>query len=247
MQRSTSVTGEKSTTVLRYELVPGRTVRFEVELDLLVDVQTEDQDDRLHAEITGDFDFEVVRVDGGTALVRLHPRNIDYWVKSDSSLDEEAVSEPLAGLPPAFLLDPRGNTSPLQDTTGKLLLRPDDTNAAPFIVEALFPLYAEEAVEPGDEWEVLLDHGTRARMDPGHAQCAYVELEQDEHGHQEPVIRHAYAYEWRLPEGQEGATAYQAITRVAARDGWPRQVEGQVEIRQRGSVSVVRIRARRLG
>lgn len=248
MQRSTSVTGERSTGVLRYTFVPGRTIRFEAELELVMDVRTEPGGpmERLHAEISGDWDFEVVRVEDGTAMVALHPRNVDFWVKSDSTLDEDSVSDPLAGLPPAFLLDTFGNTTPLEDLTGNLLLRPDDTNAAPFIVEALFPLYSEASVEPGDTWEVRLEHGTRARIEPGKAQCTYLELRQDERGNHEPVIGHRYAYQWSLADGLEGRTGFEAVTRVSLADGWPRQVDGKVEIHQVDSHTVVHVKARRI-
>lgn len=247
MDHRTRVTADKDATLLRYRLTPGSTAQYEVRLDLHMEIrmQADADPDLLDAQITTDLDFEVVRpADGDAAVVRVHGRNTSMWVTSESTLDEDDVSEPLSGLPVAILLDDRGNSVPLADTMGRDVAPTDDTNAAPFVLKAMLPLYSKHPVAPGDEWQVRNEHGTTGHVDPGETSCVYVSVDQSD-GWLEPVIRHRYAYQWSLADGERGATAYAADTRVSTRDGWPRQVTGEVEIDRHFGRTTVRIHADR--
>jgi hypothetical protein len=222
MDHRTRVSTKDQASVLRYKLTPGSTAQYEVRLDLHMEIRPAPDADpeTLEAQITTDIDFEVVMApDDEPAVVRVHERNTSMWVTSESTLAEA-------------------------DMTGHEVAPPDDTNAAPFILKAMLPLYAENAVTPGEEWDVRSEHGTVGHQDPGDTHCLYVSVEHDPAGWVEPVIRHRYAYQWSQ-EGERGATAYAADTRVSTRDGWPREVRGEVEIDRHFGRTTVRVTATR--
>jgi len=247
MEHRTRVSAADNASVLRYRLTPGSTAQYEVRLDLHMEIRTSPDEDPqvLDAQITTDIDFEIVTAaDDDTAVVRVHGRNTSMWVTSESTLSEDDVDEPLSGLPKAILLDNRGNSVPLADTMGHEIAPTDDTNAAPFILKAMLPLYSEKPVVPGAEWDVRNEHGTLGLADPGDTHCLYLSCEHDANGWLEPMIRHRYAYQWSQ-EGERGATAYMADTRVSTRDGWPRDVRGEVEIDRHFGRTTVRVHASR--
>lgn len=247
MDHSSRVTSHQSASKLRYRLKAGSTLQYDLRFDLAMEIRThpDSEPETLDAEITATLDLEVVRAeDDRPAVVRLNPRDVGWYVRSSSTLDEEAVSDPLSGLPPAFLLDPQGRSTPLADTGGREIAPTDDRNAAPFILKALLPLYAADEVTPGDHWELELEHGSIGQPEPGSTRCEYLRIEQDDAGYLEPVIRHTYGTTWALSD-EQGATAYTAETRISLRDGWPTAVRGRVEIDRHFGRTVVQLTATR--
>ena len=220
---------------LRYRLVPGRTVRWVIRMDVDLTVETTGAPtETLRAMVTTALDIEVVRLEGQTALARAYPHRSDFWVKS-GTLTEDDVADPMAGFVPAILLDDLGSVVPLTDQMATALAEPDDANPSRVLLLSLFPPYPEPEVETSMQWEVGL-HPSWSHTEDIALACGFARLDREDGGVLRPVVLHGTAYEWSRPASEahafasSGEVKFAAETRVDPNDGWASHTEANAQI-----------------
>ena len=175
------------------------------------------------AEVAGRLALTVQDVDDTGALLAIRTEQLQGDIPTDGFFGEAAVGDPLAAIPAAIRVGPRG------DNDGPVDPQQDATEGT---LETLFPPLPDGPVKAGDMW--TRSAASDAEQDPMVVHGRFIGHEAGDDAVVRAVVGTFSGHQWSAGQGLEGAQVSGETRRMAEvamrqADGWAHRADARVE------------------